>query len=100
MLNIVLLMADYGHDPTGEMQPSRRFIQEDETDHLGAETTLPYTAFKAAGYNVVFATEAGKAPACDTVLLKGITQKILVTSPPPPPSCAKSRQVKSSRSQH
>ncbi|RYO87415.1 hypothetical protein DL766_008384 [Monosporascus sp. MC13-8B] len=54
---VLFMMADYGHDPT--------------------ETAVPYTIFKSAGYEIKFATEAGKAPQCDKKMLEGITQKIL-----------------------
>ncbi|KAI1331519.1 class I glutamine amidotransferase-like protein [Xylariaceae sp. FL0255] len=53
----IILMADYGHDPT--------------------ETAVPYTAFKTAGYKVSFATETGKVPQCDKKMLEGITGKLL-----------------------
>ncbi len=43
-----------------------------------AETAVPYTAFKEAGFDVAFATESGKTPSCDSRMLEGITQKILV----------------------
>ncbi|KAL3963385.1 hypothetical protein ACCO45_000389 [Purpureocillium lilacinum] len=57
MAKVIILMADYGHDPT--------------------ETAVPYTAFKEAGFDVAFATESGKPPSCDSRMLEGITQKIL-----------------------
>ncbi|KAI9899312.1 hypothetical protein N3K66_005773 [Trichothecium roseum] len=57
MAKVVILMADKGHDPT--------------------ETTLPYYAFKNAGFDVKFATEKGDAPECDPVMLRGITQRLL-----------------------
>ncbi|UNI16526.1 hypothetical protein JDV02_002954 [Purpureocillium takamizusanense] len=57
MAKVIILMADYGHDPT--------------------ETAVPYAAFKDAGFDVRFATESGKAPGCDSRMLQGITQKIL-----------------------
>ncbi|KAL7911577.1 class I glutamine amidotransferase-like protein [Trichoderma velutinum] len=60
MAKIVFLMADYGHDPT--------------------ETCGPYTAFKAAGFDVSFATEAGKSPQCDSKMLEGLTQRLLGAS--------------------
>ncbi len=43
-----------------------------------SETAIPYTAFKKAGFEVQFATENGKVPACDAKMLNGITQKLLV----------------------
>jgi len=54
---VIVPMADDGHDPT--------------------ETSVPYTAFKKAGFEVQFVTENGKTPQCDQKLLKGITQKLL-----------------------
>ncbi|KAL6401864.1 class I glutamine amidotransferase-like protein [Ilyonectria robusta] len=54
---VLLLMADYGHEPT--------------------EATVPYIAFKNAGFDVQFATENGKAPECDKILLEGFGQKLL-----------------------
>ncbi|KXJ85071.1 class I glutamine amidotransferase-like protein [Microdochium bolleyi] len=56
-IKAVFVMADYGHDPT--------------------ETAVPYAAFKAAGYDVSFVTEAGKTPECDKKMLEGVTQKLL-----------------------
>ncbi|KAL2071980.1 hypothetical protein VTL71DRAFT_11323 [Oculimacula yallundae] len=55
---ILIPMSDYGHDPT--------------------ETAVPYTAFTEAGFEVSFATENGKSPECDTKMLTGITQKLLL----------------------
>ncbi|KAK6952654.1 hypothetical protein Daesc_004944 [Daldinia eschscholtzii] len=54
---VLIMMADYGHDPT--------------------ETAVPYTAFKNAGYQVEFATENRNQPQCDQKLLQGFTQKLL-----------------------
>ncbi|KAI1463579.1 class I glutamine amidotransferase-like protein [Daldinia caldariorum] len=54
---VLIMMADYGHDPT--------------------ETAVPYTAFKNAGYDVKFATETGNHPRCDKKMLEGFTQKLL-----------------------
>lgn len=55
---VLILMADYGHDPT--------------------ETAIPYTIFKSSGFIVHFATEKGVAPKCDSKMLYGLTQKLLV----------------------
>lgn len=46
------------------------------------ETAVPYAAFKQAGFDVQFATENGKVPECDRMMLRGITQKLLVSSIP------------------
>ncbi|KAG9228906.1 class I glutamine amidotransferase-like protein [Amylocarpus encephaloides] len=59
---VLIPMSDYGHDPT--------------------ETALPFTAFKAAGFSVHFATETGQAPACDEKMLVGITRKLLGAAKP------------------
>lgn len=60
---VLIPMSDYGHDPT--------------------ETSIPYTAFKKAGFEVHFATENGKTPECDKKMLRGVTQKLLVGPPNP-----------------
>ncbi|KZL72076.1 hypothetical protein CI238_00856 [Colletotrichum incanum] len=57
MVKVLIIMADYGHDPT--------------------EVAVPYQAFKDAGFDVNFATETGKTPRCDSRLLEGISQKLL-----------------------
>ncbi|KAK0713546.1 class I glutamine amidotransferase-like protein [Lasiosphaeria miniovina] len=57
MVQVLIMMADYGHDPT--------------------ETAVPYHAFKNAGFHVNFATETGNTPACDKRMLEGLTQKVL-----------------------
>ncbi|PQE28073.1 hypothetical protein CJF32_00005860 [Rutstroemia sp. NJR-2017a WRK4] len=54
---VLIPMSDYGHDPT--------------------ETSVPYHAFKSAGFGVHFATENGATPECDRRMLDGITQKLL-----------------------
>ncbi|KAI0157106.1 class I glutamine amidotransferase-like protein [Hypoxylon sp. FL1284] len=54
---VLIMMADYGHDPT--------------------ETAIPYTAFKDAEYEIKFATENGNSPRCDKKMLEGFTQKLL-----------------------
>jgi putative intracellular protease/amidase len=54
---VIILMADYGHDPT--------------------ETALPFQAFQKAGYSITFATESGAIPSCDENMLSGWTQKLL-----------------------
>ncbi len=58
---VVILMADYGNDPT--------------------ETAIPFTVWKEAGYDITFATEKGASPRCDKRMLEGLTQKLLVSSP-------------------
>lgn len=43
---------------------------------------MPYQAFKDAGFNISFATEAGKAPECDSKMLTGVTQMLLGAAKP------------------
>ncbi|KAH7396993.1 class I glutamine amidotransferase-like protein [Phaeosphaeria sp. MPI-PUGE-AT-0046c] len=57
MVQVVFLLADYGHDPT--------------------ETAVPFSAFVAAGYDVTIATQLGAIPACDARMLTGWTQTFL-----------------------
>ncbi|KAI2602864.1 class I glutamine amidotransferase-like protein [Hypoxylon fragiforme] len=57
---VLIMMADYGHDPT--------------------ETAVPYTTFKNANYAISFATETGRPPRCDKKLLEGFTQKLFGAS--------------------
>lgn len=57
MPSVLIVMSDYGHDPT--------------------ETAVPYRAFKNAGWTVNFATEFGDGPRCDELMLSGWTQRIL-----------------------
>ncbi|WQF78440.1 Putative class I glutamine amidotransferase, ThiJ/PfpI family [Colletotrichum destructivum] len=57
MVKALIIMADYGHDPT--------------------EVAVPYQAFKDAGFHVNFATETGKTPRCDSRMLEGLSQKLL-----------------------
>ncbi|KAK2057995.1 ThiJ/PfpI family protein [Colletotrichum caudatum] len=57
MVRVLIIMADYGHDPT--------------------EVAVPYQAFKDAGFTVNFATETGTPPRCDSRMLEGISQKFL-----------------------
>lgn len=45
---------------------------------VSTETAVPYAAFKKAGFSVSFATEHGQSPACDKLMLEGLTQKLLV----------------------
>ncbi|PHH64273.1 hypothetical protein CDD81_4757 [Ophiocordyceps australis] len=59
MAHVVILMADYGGDPT--------------------ETAVPYATFKKAGFGISFATETGKTPRCDARMMEGLTQLFLVS---------------------
>ena len=54
---VIVPMADYGHDPT--------------------ETAVPYQTFKSAGFIVHFATESGKSPRCDEMMVSGMTGALL-----------------------
>jgi len=72
---VLIPMADYGHDPTGKAEVPAYL---NEWANLHVETAIPYTAFKKAGFEVQFATENGKAPECDKMMLQGVTQKLLV----------------------
>ena len=56
-LSVIFLMADYGNDPT--------------------ETAIPWKIFNEAGFDITFATEAGKSPACDAKMLTGWTGALL-----------------------
>lgn len=55
--SVIIPMADYGHDPT--------------------ETAIPYQTFISAGFTVHFATESGKSPRCDKMMLSGMTGALL-----------------------
>ncbi|KAL2880810.1 hypothetical protein SGCOL_003837 [Colletotrichum sp. CLE4] len=57
MVKVLIIMADYGHDPT--------------------EVAVPYQAFQDAGFDVNFATETGSTPRCDARMLEGLSQKLL-----------------------
>jgi hypothetical protein len=48
--------------------------------HKGSFPGPPYRAFKKAGFEVYFATENGKTPECDKKMLRGVTQKLLVST--------------------
>ncbi|KAN0073057.1 Class I glutamine amidotransferase-like protein [Elaphomyces granulatus] len=54
---VLILMADYGHEPT--------------------ETAVAFDVFKDAGFEVHFTTETGNPPKCDDRMLYGVTGKIL-----------------------
>ena len=74
---VLILMADYGHDPTG--MASVQAVNPLYTDGMPSETAVPYTAFKKAGFDVQFATETGNSPKCDERMISGMTQKLLVS---------------------
>ncbi|KAH6608348.1 ThiJ/PfpI family protein [Trichoderma cornu-damae] len=80
MAKIVFLMADYGHDPTGGPNSHIIMPMNDKELNFRSETCGPYTAFKAAGFDVKFATEVGKSARCDMKMLEGLTQRLLGAS--------------------
>lgn len=41
---------------------------------------MPYSEFKKAGFEIDFVTEKGNMPECDSKMLEGMTQKLLVSS--------------------
>ena len=75
---VLILMADYGHDPTG-MYQLLAFLLMEGANPKTLETIVPYAAFKKAGFDVHFATEAGNSPKCDERMISGMTQKLLVS---------------------
>ena len=80
MTKAIFLMADYGHDPTGEETCPLTVASNTAL----VETAIPYMAFKNAGFQVDIATEnGGTVPKCDAKMLTGMTQKLLVRSQPP-----------------
>ena len=74
---VAFLMANYGHDPTGE---TLRFIQGRILLYSQSilETAVPYAEFRKAGFEIDFVTEKGNMPECDSKMLTGMTQKLLV----------------------
>ena len=74
---VAFLMANYGHDPTGE---ALRIIQNRimVCSYTNLETAVPYAEFKKAGFEIDFVTERGNMPECDSKMLMGMTQKLLV----------------------
>ena len=46
--------------------------------YAGPETAVPYNEFKKAGFEIDFVTEKGNMPECDSKMLTGMTQKLLV----------------------
>ena len=46
--------------------------------YAGSETAVPYNEFKKAGFEIDFVTEKGNMPECDSKMLTGMTQKLLV----------------------
>ena len=40
---------------------------------------MPYAEFKKAGFEIDFITEKGNTPECDSKMLEGVTQKLLVS---------------------
>src|SRR4051812_8306117 len=52
--------------------PKTILIPLPDRDFDVTETAVPWRLFTNAGYKVVFATEDGKTPACDPLLLTGV----------------------------
>ncbi|KND89031.1 Uncharacterized protein C14C4.04 [Tolypocladium ophioglossoides CBS 100239] len=79
MAKVLVMMADYGHDPTGVNNANSivGLLHRIAFTNRHPETAVPYSAFKEAGFNVSFATEKGKSTQCDTRMLQGITQLLL-----------------------
>lgn len=73
---VIFLMADYGHDPTGNKSISLFITYSDSI----AETAIPWRAFNDANCDIYFATENGKKPACDEWMLRGVTGTLLGAS--------------------
>jgi putative intracellular protease/amidase len=46
---------------------------------MAVEVSVPYAAMKEAGFDIKFATEQGKPPVGDKLMLEGITQRLLVS---------------------
>lgn len=74
---VAFLMANYGHDPTGEV--SKVKVENSCCSHYIPETAVPYAEFKKAGFEIDFITEKGNTPECDSKMLEGMTQKLLVS---------------------
>lgn len=132
MVKVLIIMADYGHDPTGQQHPCqcsspspphparvhhcthththtrihlhsllrpktaslphltttkplhcRICVTNRKANlcHAPTEVAVPYQAFKDAAFDVNFATETGKTPRCDSRMLEGLSQKLLVRTP-------------------
>ncbi len=75
---VAFLMANYGHDPTGEISMSISNPHTPVSYILLSETAVPYAEFKKAGFEIDFVTEKGNMPECDKKMLEGMTQKLLV----------------------
>ena len=74
---VAFLMANYGHDPTGK---NLKIIQCRKLLYSRTilETAVPYAEFRKAGFEIDFVTEKGNMPECDSKMLTGMTQKLLV----------------------
>lgn len=64
---------------TRPVRTDKRRQARDHSNGRRPETAVPFTAFKDAGYSITFATEQGSVPKCDSKMLEGITQLILVS---------------------
>ena len=74
---VAFLMANYGHDPTGD--DAKIKAAHSSCSHHFSETAVPYAEFKKAGFEIDFVTEKGNTPECDSKMLEGMTQKLLVS---------------------
>ncbi|KAL9096941.1 MAG: hypothetical protein Q9165_000905 [Trypethelium subeluteriae] len=75
-VKVAILMADYGHDPTGTAitigKPQIMTLLKHHT-----ETAVPFSEFQKAGWDITIFTENGTSPQCDKRMLEGWTQKLL-----------------------
>ncbi len=62
---------------------ARVLIPLPDTDFDPTETAVPWHTLTRAGHEVVFATEEGKTPACDPLLLTGVVLGQLGAKPKP-----------------
>lgn len=75
-ISVAILMADYGHDPTGK--PNNTNNEPTLlTPIFSTETAIPFQTFIKAGFSVTFITENGKSPECDAKMITGWTAKML-----------------------
>ena len=61
---------------------ARVLIPLPDTDFDPTETAVPWRLLRAAGHEVEFATEAGRVPRCDPLLLTGVVFGKLGADPP------------------
>jgi putative intracellular protease/amidase len=61
---------------------ARVLVPLPDTDFDPTETAVPWRLLREAGHEVVFATETGKVPRCDPLLLTGVVFGKLGAEPP------------------